>query len=126
MDQERFVAALRGGDAEAVRELVEAYGNRLFRSACLLCGNQADAEDLTQETLLQAMRSVERFRGDSNAYTWLHGILLNLTRRHHRKRKWLVFEEEAGQDETAEQEEHGHGVDRDAGVVALTEALKKI
>ena len=126
MDAERFVAALRGGDAEAARELVEAYGNRLFRSACLLCGNYADAEDLTQETFLQAMRSVERFRGDSNIYTWLHGILVNLTRHHHRKRKWLVFGADAGNEERAAQPEAGHEMDLEAGGLALAEGLKKL
>jgi RNA polymerase sigma-70 factor (ECF subfamily) len=126
MDAERFVAALRGSDAEAAGELVEAYATRLFRSACLLCGNQADAEDLTQETFLQAMRCVERFRGESNGYTWLHGILLNLTRHHHRKRKWLIYGEEPGKGEIAEQEERGHRLDMDAGVVALTKGLKQL
>jgi RNA polymerase sigma-70 factor (ECF subfamily) len=126
MDAERFVAALRGSDAEAARELVEAYGNRLFRSACLLCGNHADAEDLTQETFLQAIRSVERFRGDSNIYTWLHGILLNLTRHHHRKRKWLVFGENIANEESAEHQEGGHAMDMEAGALALAEALKKL
>ena len=72
---------------------LHAHGNRLLRSAYLLCGNQTDAEDLVQETLLQALKSAHRFRGDSAVYTWLYGILLNLSRRHWRKQKRLVFDD---------------------------------
>ena len=72
---------------------MQAHGNRLLRSAYLLCGNQTEAEDLVQETLLQALKSAHRFRGDSAVYTWLHGILLNLSRHHWRKQKRLVFDD---------------------------------
>lgn len=72
---------------------LDAHGDRLLRSAYLLCGDAAEAQDLVQETLLQAMKSAHRFRGDSAVYTWLHGILLNLTRHHRRKQRRLVFDE---------------------------------
>src|SRR5207247_2368613 len=55
-------------DAEA---LVEVHGERLLRSAYLLCGDATEAQDLVQETLLQAIKSAHRFRGDSAVYTWL-------------------------------------------------------
>ena len=77
-----------------LQEWIDSHGNRLLRSACLLCGDETEAQDLVQETFLQALKSAHRFRGDSAVYTWLHGILLNLCRRHFRKQKRLVFEEE--------------------------------
>jgi RNA polymerase sigma-70 factor, ECF subfamily len=72
---------------------VEAHGTRLLRSAYLLCGDETEAQDLVQETFLQALKSVYRFRGDSAVYTWLYGILRNLCHRHLRNQKRLVFEE---------------------------------
>src|SRR5262245_3789412 len=99
MERDRFVAALRGEDPEAARELVDTCGQRLFRSAFLLCGHEADAKDLVQETFLQATRAVGRFRGQSGAYTWLHGILLNLARHYHRDRKRAVFEQLSAESE---------------------------
>ncbi|MDO8544044.1 MAG: RNA polymerase sigma factor [Opitutaceae bacterium] len=84
------------GDSGAPLDLevwLQAHGDRLLRSAYLLCGDAMEAEDLVQETLLQAFKSAHRFRGDSAVYTWLHGILLNLNRRHWRKQKRLVFDE---------------------------------
>ncbi len=91
MDEADIVAALKGGDAAAVEELVCLYGDRLLRSAYLLCGNEADAQDLVQDTLILAFRNARRFRGKSALYTYLHGILLNLTRHYHRKRKRMVY-----------------------------------
>jgi len=71
----------------AAEQLVREFGDRLLRSAYLLCGNEADAKDLVQETFIQAVRSVGRFRGASAIFTWLYGILLNVTRHYIRKRK---------------------------------------
>src|SRR6266498_163408 len=77
-----------------LQELIDSHGNRLLRSACLLCGDENEAQDLVQETFVQALKSAHRFRGDSAVYTWLHGILVNVCRRHHRKQKRLVLDEE--------------------------------
>jgi RNA polymerase sigma-70 factor (ECF subfamily) len=75
-------------------EWLRAHGNRLLRSAYLLCGDRTEAEDLVQETFLQAVKSAHLFRGESAIYTWLHGILLNLNRRRWRKQKRFIFDEE--------------------------------
>ena len=91
MDGKEFVAAFKNRDPSAIQELVDRHAQRLLRSAYLLCGNPTEAEDLVQSTLVEAIRTASRFRGDSNLYTWLHGILLNLTRRYHRERKRLVY-----------------------------------
>lgn len=44
-------------------------------------GSAVDAEDMVQDTFLQAHRGSHRFRGDSRPSTWLYGIALNLSRR---------------------------------------------
>src|SRR6266550_3159458 len=87
------VPGFKAPESHDLQELVDSYGDRLLRSACLLCGDETEAQDLVQETLLQALKSAHRFRGDSAVYTWLHGILRNLCHRHLRKQKRLVFEE---------------------------------
>jgi len=122
--------AQRGSDPKTpssidLRELVDAYGNRLLRSACLLCGNRTEAQDMVQETYIQALRSGDRFRRDSAVYTWLHGILLNLCRRHYRKQKRLVYEEEhvlgaAYQSAPAEE------MDRNTAAKGLQLAVRKL
>jgi RNA polymerase sigma-70 factor (ECF subfamily) len=108
-----------------LQELIDSHGDRLLRSACLLCGNETEAQDLVQETYVQALKSAHRFRGDSAVYTWLHGILLNLCRRHLRKQKRLVFEEERVLKETI-QPSLADEMDRDFCATGLARAVQKL
>jgi len=57
MTDSEILAGLKRGDGNAAAELVDLYGDRLLRSAYALCGNRADAQDLAQEALLQAVKS---------------------------------------------------------------------
>ena len=54
------------------------YTNQLFRVALRLCRDQAKAEDLVQETYLQAWRSFHRFEPGTNLRAWLYKILFNV------------------------------------------------
>ena len=93
MNEETLRLALKQGDKDVFVHLLDLYGDRLFRSAFLLCGQENVAEDLVQETFLQGLRSAKKFRGQSAIYTWLHGILLNLNRKRNRNIFRLVFPE---------------------------------
>jgi RNA polymerase sigma-70 factor (ECF subfamily) len=75
-----------------LESLVDASYPRILRAALVLTGNRWDADDLAQETFLQAMRSWRRFRGHSRVDTWLYAILLNL----HRKRLRSVYRRRQG------------------------------
>ena len=59
----RTVEEARRGDPEAIRSLVEAHYPSVLRFMTTLCANPADAEDLTQEAFVQALRSIRKFRG---------------------------------------------------------------
>jgi len=63
-------------DARAFEIIVERYGQRLYRSASVLCLNAEDARDAVQDTFLEAFKSLDSFRGDSGLYTWLYRILV--------------------------------------------------
>jgi len=126
MDEDQLVQGLRSQDPGTVQELVVAHGDRLFRSACLLCGNEAEAQDLVQETFLQAVRSANGFEGRSSVYTWLHGILLNLTRHYHRDRKRLIYDEELAHGEPALPDETSTGPDVEMATGALAKALCRL
>jgi RNA polymerase sigma-70 factor (ECF subfamily) len=119
MDEDQKVAA-----PGALPELVNAYGDRLLRSACLLCGDPSEAQDLVQETFLQAFRSAHRFEGRSGVYTWLHGILLNLSRHYHRKHHRLVYDEEPAAQAVAPMADVSLALDLTTSSAALTKALR--
>ena len=54
---------------------LEGHRSSLFKFAMLQLRNEAQAEDVVQETLLAAMQGAERFTGKSSVRTWLTGIL---------------------------------------------------
>lgn len=58
-------------------ELIWPLRSEVLRLAKILCGNDADAEDLAQETLLKAFAGIEGFQTGSNARAWLMQILRN-------------------------------------------------
>jgi RNA polymerase sigma-70 factor (ECF subfamily) len=126
MDEQKVAEALRNQEPEAVQELVRAYGDRLLRSAFLLCGSETDAEDLVQETFLQAIRSAQRFGARSTLYTWLHAILLNLSRHYHRERKRLVYDDEAAEREVVPSEGPPLRSDMEVSAGSLEEALRRL
>src|SRR5262245_42379646 len=53
------------------------YRAAVLRTARILCGNDADAQDLAQETMLKAFAGIETFRVGSRPHAWLMRILRN-------------------------------------------------
>jgi RNA polymerase sigma-70 factor, ECF subfamily len=125
MNESDLVGRIRDGDTTAWSAVVDAYAERLYRSACFLCGNPTDAEDLAQETFLQAARSLGRFRGESELYTWLHGILLNVVRHARRKAGRLQYTDTLDDEETTPANQ-GQQLDAEAASAALLAALQKL
>jgi RNA polymerase sigma-70 factor (ECF subfamily) len=126
MNEAQFATALRNQDPKAVQELVDLYGDRLLRSALLLSGDENAAQDLVQDTLLEAIRSAGRFQGRSAIYTWLHGILLNLSRRSRREQQRLVYDEELVHREISPVEAGACQSDAGIASAALLDALRRI
>lgn len=71
---------------EAIPELLDLYGARLYALGRRLCRSTADAEDLVQETFLAAYRAWDRFEGRAQPSTWLYTIAGRVCQRLHRKR----------------------------------------
>ena len=71
------VSRAREGDADAFRTLVDRHSHAVFRVAYRMTGNEHDADDVVQETLLRAYRQLARFEERANFGTWLHRIAIN-------------------------------------------------
>jgi len=94
----------RRGDAEAFSELCRFYETRLLRQAMTFCSNPTLAEELAQDTLVEAWRSLRRYNGRCQFFTWLCAILLNRYRNILRQRRPLTLSALRGSDrETFEQ-----------------------
>jgi RNA polymerase sigma-70 factor (ECF subfamily) len=69
------IAPMRGRAQTNPERWVEEHGDPLFRYALVRVRRREVAEDLVQETLLSAIRSREKFAGQSSERSWLFGIL---------------------------------------------------
>ena len=67
-------------DTRLFRDLVQEHSERLRRFIVKHIGDISEAEDLAQQAFVEAARSYQTFRGDSQLSTWLYGIALNLVR----------------------------------------------
>ena len=64
-------------DETAVRAIMQANNRRLYRLARGILRNDAEAEDVVQDTYVRAFTHLEQFRGDSSLSTWLSRITMN-------------------------------------------------
>lgn len=76
IDQELVERAQRG-DKQAFGMLVDKYQRKLGRLLSRLIRDQAEIEDVVQESFIKAYRALPNFRGDSAFYTWLYRIGIN-------------------------------------------------
>ena len=74
----------RRGDEDAYEELVRAHQGIAFRTAYLLAGNAADAEEAAQDGFVKAYRALGRFRAGSPFRPWLLQIVANEARNRRR------------------------------------------
>ncbi len=77
MSDSDLIERARRGDEAAIRTLYERYAPRVFAVVRRLAGDEALAEDWAQETWVQAIRALPKFRGDARFSTWLHRIAVN-------------------------------------------------
>ena len=65
------------GVPRSAEEVFHQYAARVYNLARRMLDSDADAEDVTQDVLLQVVRKLSSFRGDSAFTTWLHRITVN-------------------------------------------------
>ena len=80
-----MVAAVLAGDRDKFAELVERYHSALLRVAYSRLGRREWAEDVVQEALLNAFKSLHTYDSQYSFRTWLWTILLNQCHRHYKK-----------------------------------------
>ncbi len=73
----QLVEALRLREPTAAERLAAAYGDRAYRLAARITGNQEDAEEAVQDAFWSVVRKIDTFRGDSAFGSWLYRIVAN-------------------------------------------------
>jgi RNA polymerase sigma-70 factor (ECF subfamily) len=79
---QQLVERVQKGDQRAFGLLVEKYQRKLGRLLGRMIRDQAEVEDVVQESFIKAYRALPNFRGDSAFYTWLYRIGINTAKNH--------------------------------------------
>jgi len=73
-DASQLVRAFRSGDRAAAVQLIELFYGRVYNFLRRLTANEADAEDLTQQTFVRVWERIDSFAERSSISSWIHGI----------------------------------------------------
>ncbi len=79
LSEDQLVRLAKQKDVEAFMELARRFQGRIYNLILGLTKNHCDADDLAQETFMQAYKFLRRFKQDSSFYTWLYRIAVNQT-----------------------------------------------
>ncbi|MBN2640719.1 MAG: sigma-70 family RNA polymerase sigma factor [Victivallales bacterium] len=79
-DEKKLLSELKNGNTAAFDVLVDRYAGKLYMTAFGLLSNRQDAEEVVQDAFIRAYKSIGSFRGDASFETWIHRIVINLSR----------------------------------------------
>lgn len=85
-DEQQLVERAQGGDRPAFEELVRRHADRLYAVVLRFVADPEEAEEVTQEAFIRAWRSLGRFEGRSQFFTWLYRIGINEAKRRAERR----------------------------------------
>lgn len=88
MDDSILIKGYLSGDESALEELVVKYQKNIYRLAYNITGDIEESKDITQNTFLNVVRNLNKFRGESSFKTWLYRIAINLCFNHKKKHRY--------------------------------------
>src|SRR3954468_25081812 len=75
--QKELLARLKRGDEQALVDLADEFGTKIYQLAFRYLRNKEDAEEVTQDVLFKVYRKVDAFRGDAALSSWIYRITFN-------------------------------------------------
>jgi RNA polymerase sigma-70 factor (ECF subfamily) len=91
LSAEELARRSQEGCRAAFAELVERYGNRLFKFLSYRTNNSHDTEDLVQDAFIKAYENIHRYKDSWRFSTWLFTIAARLANSHFRRSKTCQF-----------------------------------
>lgn len=99
--EENLVLRLKDPESrnDAFRELLEQYQERLYWQCRNIVKNHEDADDVLQNTFVKIFRNIEKFKGESQLFSWMYRIATNeaITFLNNRAKKQRISSEELQQ-----------------------------
>ena len=90
-DELELIEASLAGDSAAFGDLVRRYQDRLYSAVVHIVGCRSQAEDVVQDSFVQAYVKLSTFKHNSKFYTWLYRIAFNVSGCHLREPFGLVW-----------------------------------
>jgi len=87
-----LILRVKSGEPDVFYQLIQPYERRVFATAMAILRNEADAEDVAQDSILKAFRHISQFRGEAKFSTWLLQITINEARMRRRKQRTDLIE----------------------------------
>lgn len=87
MNEKALIKACRKGNQIAQRQLYDQFAQPMFNICMCMVKTREEAEDILQESFIQAFSQLKRFRGESSFGTWLKRIVINKSINALKKRK---------------------------------------
>jgi RNA polymerase sigma-70 factor (ECF subfamily) len=87
--EQELIERTLAGDGNAFAVLVERFQRKIFRVAFSITRDEAEADNVTQDTFVKAFTNLGRFKGSSRFDTWLMRIAINRSRDFLRRRRFV-------------------------------------
>jgi len=125
-----LIQSILRGDERAFEELAGRYEAALFRLAWRMLGNEEEARDIVQETLLRVYRALNTFDQSRRFSTWILRIATNLCIDRYRRRKFRTISIDVDEDEDGRAPvvlvDHGPPPDAGHGAHSLAETVGRL
>ncbi|MBW8860775.1 MAG: sigma-70 family RNA polymerase sigma factor [Acidobacteria bacterium] len=105
--QEELLARLKRGDEQALVDLADEFGTKIYQLAFRYLRNKEDAEEVTQDVLFKVYRKVDAFRGDAALSSWIYRITFNAAMSRLRTAKYQRSQDDDRSAAVAETDLHG-------------------
>lgn len=92
-EEQQLIILAKCGDMEAFNQLIHLNLDRVYALALSLSRNKYNAEEITQEVFLKAIKNIHSFRADSSIGTWLYRITVNTYINSKKSRSFLPLED---------------------------------
>jgi len=87
MTEHELITGLIAQEKTAIEHLVNNYQKSVIKTAFYFVASMEDAEDLSQEIMIEVLRNIGQFRENASFKTWLYRITVNRSLDHLRKQK---------------------------------------
>lgn len=94
-DEEELIQSALSGQSSAFETLVSRYQDRLYTAMISIVGSADEAEDVVQESFIQAYLKLDTFQQNSRFFTWLYRIAFNFALARRRRNRGILSLDES-------------------------------